>query len=486
MNEDADLLRRYTEGSEEAFGELVRRHVDLVYGAALRRTNDAHLSADVAQHVFIALARHARTLKPGTVLAAWLHTATRNAAIKLMISEQRRRTRETEALALESQNAATHSSLEWEQLRPLIDSAIDTLPENDRASLVLRFFEGWTFSEIGTALRVSEDAARMRTDRALDKLRAALGRRGIISSAAALAALVSTQPLLSAPAGLAASLTSHALLAVGGETLFAALVSFMTAKTYLVAGMSAVLAFAIGTQVNVFGTDTKNVSPPPQLETSRLNQTIAALRTDNQQLQAKVTALELDLGTLQDTNSALVAQRSAVMSATKPSQSLPRGSNIGVDRYEVQRAMLNNLKQIAAARDQFNKDKGAPPESIFQLVGRDAYIKTVRTVGGEDYSTLSMTPNGVLTATTPDGIEVTYDPSGEKTTKLEMPPDVARMDELRRRSEPAVNKALAAFRVANNGANPMSEQALLPFFTTPQEGADFVELVELSKTVNAR
>jgi RNA polymerase sigma factor (sigma-70 family) len=488
MNEDDDLLRRYVAGSDDAFGELVRRHVDLVYGAALRRTNDAHLASDVAQHVFIALARHARTLHDGTVLAAWLHTATRNAAIKLMISEQRRRTRETEALALESQADSTHSALEWDQLRPLIDSAIDTLPEKDRASLVLRFFEGRAFSEIGAALRVSEDAARMRTDRALDKLRTALGRRGIVSSAAALATLVSTQPVISAPAGLAATLTSHALLAFGGETLVATVLSFMTAKTYLVAGASAVLAFAIGTQIDISGTDTKKVSPPSQLEASSLNQTVAALRTDNQQLQAKVSALELDLGTLRDTNAALVAQHPQATSSVKSPQpaSAPRGFNIGVDRYEVQRAMLNNLKQIAAARDQFIKDKGTPPESIYQLVGRGAYIKTVRTVGGEDYSTLSMAPKGVLTAATPDGIEVTYDPSGEKTTKLETPPDVARLDELQKRSEPALNKALAAFRVANNGANPASEQALLPYFTTPQEGADFVEFVELSKSVNSR
>src|SRR5271169_5586876 len=51
MNDDAALLRSYAdEGSEAAFAELVRRHVDLVYGAALRRTGgDPHRAADVAQ-----------------------------------------------------------------------------------------------------------------------------------------------------------------------------------------------------------------------------------------------------------------------------------------------------------------------------------------------------------------------------------------------------------------------------------------------------
>src|SRR5262245_34079153 len=131
MNDDAELLRRYAnEGSEAAFTELVQRHVDLVYGAALRRTNgDTHRAADVAQQVFTTLARKARSLSRHTVLPAWLHTATRNAALNLMISEQRRKAREQEAVADNDGAADQSSSLDWNRLRPVIDSAIDELPE---------------------------------------------------------------------------------------------------------------------------------------------------------------------------------------------------------------------------------------------------------------------------------------------------------------------------------------------------------------------
>src|SRR5882762_1184871 len=99
MNDDAALLRRYAEdGSDTAFTELVRRHVDLVYSAALRRTGgDTHRAADVAQQVFTTLAREARQLSRHAVLGAWLHTATRNAALNLMISESRRHARESAA-----------------------------------------------------------------------------------------------------------------------------------------------------------------------------------------------------------------------------------------------------------------------------------------------------------------------------------------------------------------------------------------------------
>src|SRR3954470_13891630 len=116
MNDDAALLRRYAEdGSEPAFTELVRRHVDLVYGAALRRTNgDVHRAADVAQQVFTALARDARKLSRHTVLGAWLHTATRNAAVNLMISESRRQARET--AAFDPSVVYGEASPDWERL----------------------------------------------------------------------------------------------------------------------------------------------------------------------------------------------------------------------------------------------------------------------------------------------------------------------------------------------------------------------------------
>src|SRR6185503_8957179 len=164
MNDDTALLRRYAdEGSEAAFTELVRRHVDLVYGAALRRTGgDAHRAADVAQQVFTALAREARKLSHHAVLSAWLHTATRNAALNLMISEQRRQIRETAAL---DPSLAADASLDWEHVKPVLDTAIDELPESYRTAVVLRFLQHQGFAEIGAALRISEEAARRRTHR---------------------------------------------------------------------------------------------------------------------------------------------------------------------------------------------------------------------------------------------------------------------------------------------------------------------------------
>ncbi|MCX6951619.1 MAG: sigma-70 family RNA polymerase sigma factor [Verrucomicrobia bacterium] len=212
MNDDATLLRRYAEGkSEAAFAELVGRHLDLVYSAALRRLGgDAHRAADVAQQVFATLAREAARLSRHTVLTAWLYTATRNAATDVIRTEQRRRAREQEAHLMETLLSDSAPDPEWEKLRPVIDAAMDELAEADRTAVLLRYFKQWGFAEIGAALGLSENAARMRVDRALDRLRTQLARRGV-TSAAAFATVLASQTVTAAPAGLAATIADAAL-----------------------------------------------------------------------------------------------------------------------------------------------------------------------------------------------------------------------------------------------------------------------------------
>src|SRR5437773_9670716 len=132
MFDDHQLLRRYAnDGSEAAFAELVSRYVNLVYSAALRRAGgDAHLAQDVAQLVFTDLARKARSLSHDVVLAGWLHRATRFAAAQVMRSERRRQTREQEAVTMNLLSA--ESDHDWNEIRPLLDDALDELGGADR------------------------------------------------------------------------------------------------------------------------------------------------------------------------------------------------------------------------------------------------------------------------------------------------------------------------------------------------------------------
>ncbi len=246
---DAELLRRYaSDGAEEAFAEVVRRHLKLVYFAAWRRTGDPQLAEDVAQQVFAALARDAAGLARHAVLAGWLYTTTRFIAAKHVRSEHRRRAREQEAFLMQETPTSvgvvsSSASANWEEVRPVVDAALDELNDRDREAVLLRFFEGRPFAEIGGAMCVTEDAARMRVDRALDKLRALLERRGVASTAAALGLALSHQATAAVlPAGLAVSVTSGALAATGVagalSTTTATVIGFMsTAKIAVSIGM---------------------------------------------------------------------------------------------------------------------------------------------------------------------------------------------------------------------------------------------------------
>jgi len=95
---DSELLRAYAEKrSEAAFSELVHRHVDLVFSAALRMVCDSHLAEDVTQGAFVALSKNAPQLLDRPVLSGWLHRTAQNIAAQTVRSDVRRRAREQEA-----------------------------------------------------------------------------------------------------------------------------------------------------------------------------------------------------------------------------------------------------------------------------------------------------------------------------------------------------------------------------------------------------
>lgn len=213
MHSDSELLRHYVETqSESAFTALVQRHIGLVYSVALRRVGgDAHLAEDVAQMVFTTLARKGASLCDRPTLAGWLHTSTHLAAAAVVRRECRRKTRETTALTMQNTFSAPDSDPDWTQLRPVLDDVIVALKESERDAIALRFFEQCSFAEIGTTLRLTEEAARKRVERALEKLRVALGRRGVTSTAAALGIALTAISASQAPAALTTKVAGHAL-----------------------------------------------------------------------------------------------------------------------------------------------------------------------------------------------------------------------------------------------------------------------------------
>jgi len=245
MTTDGELLRQYAEeNSEQAFTKLVERHVGLVYSAALRQVNgDEHLARDVAQSVFTDLARKAAALARRETLTGWLYSGTHFAAAKAVRREQRRHIREKEAHAMQELLHDHPSDANWEKLRPVLDQAMHELKEADRTVILMRFFENHSFANIGQKLGLSEDAARKRTVRTLEKLRQLLAKRGI-STDAALGTVLSTHAIQMAPAGLAATLASTSLAGATTSTTTVFSILKIMSISKLQAGIIGALAAA--------------------------------------------------------------------------------------------------------------------------------------------------------------------------------------------------------------------------------------------------
>ena len=335
MTDSRTLLAEYAQnGAESAFRELVARYIDLVYSTALRQIGgDAHLAEDVAQTVFLALARKARSMPRNVMLGGWLHQTTRKVASTLMRGERRRQLRESEAAQMNALQNDTSASLE--QVAPIIDEAIDQLPDEDRTAVLLRFFEKQDYRSVGEALGGSEDAARMRVNRALDKLGLILRERGVTISATALGATLAAEAVVAAPSGLAATVAASALTGVGAATTTTLSAIKIMAISKLQLG--AISAVAIG------GLTTALIVQRHSLDRLRdenhsLQRQVQDLGTTNDQL-AKSQLDQNELAKLRDDQSELlrlrgevtVLRQSARLAALKRASANPSTTDASAD-----------------------------------------------------------------------------------------------------------------------------------------------------------
>jgi hypothetical protein len=253
----------------------------------------------------------------------------------------------------------------------------------------------------------------------------------------------------------------------------------MTTKTAATAVICGILAYGAGAY---FGRGARPETRAPQaLENPAQAREIASLRQSNAGLQAELDRVDAANVQLNATVAQLNAsnEANAKLAAAKAAATPPKNLSIGLTPRELKQNILNNLRQIDAARSQFKLENNADPGSVDILVGDNGYIRRLSTVGGEDYSGLSMGAGQVLTVTTPDGTVVTYDPSGTTTTQITEPPtDAERAQDLMQKVGPAVSQAVAAYRAGNQGQNPPNPDALTPYFANPQDAAAFTQARE--------
>ena len=266
--DDSALLRAYCDNhSNEAFAELVTRHINLVYSVAVRHVGNPHQAEEITQAVFIVLAKKARTLRHDKALSSWLFQATHLTANNFVRSEMRRQRREQEAY-MQSTFDQPETDV-WTRISPLLDTAVAKLNERDRRAIVLRFYEGRDLGEVGVALGANEAAARKRVSRALEKLRNMFAKRGVNSTTETLAGAISVHSVQAAPAALAKVVAAAAL----GKGTTASLSAAMLAKTTLVAmktkaiiitATAVIITAGISTWLAAFHGPSAAASPAPE------------------------------------------------------------------------------------------------------------------------------------------------------------------------------------------------------------------------------
>ena len=375
---DTELLEQFARNkSEAAFAELVERHIGLVYSTAFRKTGNPQQSEDITQAVFIILARKANSLGPKTVLPGWLHHTARFTAANLRRAELCRIRREQEAFMQSTMDETAPDAL-WRGLSPLLDDAVASLGASERDAIVLRFFQNRSLAEVGATLGASEDATRMRVNRALEKMRKFFARRGVTISSAAIAGTISANSAHAAPAGLAAIVSTNVF---SGTTLTTAAVVAATKAIAMTTLQKAIVTAALVATVGA-GIFEAHQNSESQKQIQNLQQQQNSLNEQFAQLQSERDDATNQLG-------GLIAENDRLKSNSNERELLKLRGEVAASRAVADaaaktRSLKNNPEQsqvddqrnqTRTNLDRFFKLANLSPEKADQYVNLEVEMK---------------------------------------------------------------------------------------------------------------
>jgi len=532
---DAQLLREYARhGAEAAFTEIVARHTNLVYSAALRQTESPDMAADIAQSVFIGLAQSARTLSPRlpeeASVAGWLCRSARNVSLNLRRDEFRRHSRER--LAMDELNSNSETAPDWERLRTVLDEAMSELDECDYDALVMRYFRNQDLRSVGQALGVSDDTAQKRVSRALDKLHHGLIKRGITTTAAAVSLVLSTHAVQAAPAGLVATISAAAALA--GSAIHTSTAIAVTKNIIMTtlqkALVATTLAVAVGTgiyeahrasnlqeQAQKLQLQQDSLAQQLQAERDAASNALAAAQRQTGQthsdmsellkLRAEVTRLRGDARKLAQLKSGAASTQDDP-TASEANSWLQRVKKL---RDKVEQMPGQRIPEFQFLTDQDWLDAARKPkeletdadfsQALRQL--RDAARHEFASMVGDAIGSYAKANNGQLpgdfsqlnpyfTSSVDDSVLQGYDFSqpGTVTSKsgslidqdgnfyssrIQISPNSVSISTS---GEDGLHQAIQAFLAANNGASLTDPSQLAPYVQTPDEQATLQKIIQ--------
>lgn len=427
---DLQLLTRYSrECAEDAFAEIVRRYIDLVYSTALRQVRSPELAEDVSQMVFIELARQASRLPSGTVMAAWLYQVARRRAIDAVRREAGRRQREQTAQQLQ---AMSQPAEDWKEIEPLLDDAMDSLEEPDRLAILLRYFGNKPLREIGQVLGVGEDAAQKRVSRAVERLRKFLSEHGVGVSATGLVLSISTNAVQAAPSGLSATISTAAFaetsFGVALTTTTKAITMTTVQKTFI--GAALLVIVGGGLYEAQQGSKVRRQNVKLQEQQAVLAAKITQLSTERDELFSQLAVVRQENDKLNRNANELFKARNELTQLRRDLRTA-NDRNAGVSAPATQ-AALDWAARVTTLRDIFDQ---RPDEKIPQL----------QTLSDEDWLSVA---------------KQKFDSEIEVQERLGLLRDRARKNVLGE-----ILAALQRYKKENAGALPGQIDQLKPFFT---------------------
>ena len=185
---DETLVERFRRGDDTAFDELVARHHGKVYAIAYRMTRNREDALDIAQEVFVKAHRGISKWKPIKGFQHWLYRIATNMTIDVMRKRKRRSAVIVEGEDFSADRGSVTPAdgpdpvrlLELEDIGKRLQAALDTLPERQRAVMMLRYYEDLSIKEIASVLECTEGTVKTHLFRGTGKLRDMFGsKRGL-------------------------------------------------------------------------------------------------------------------------------------------------------------------------------------------------------------------------------------------------------------------------------------------------------------------
>lgn len=342
-NDDADLLRRFAEkGDQDCFRQLLHKRIGFVYAVTLRRLRDPHLAQEATQAVFVALARKAEKVAHCPSVMGWLHRSSCYESRNLVRAQTNRVARESEALRLGTAGGDVPIMPQSPDVETVLDEVLSELPEGDRDAILARYFSSQSYAQIGAAMGRTENAARMRVERALSKLRDQLERRGFDSAAAVLMLSLPGFASAAVPAGVVSTVTQAALsglVSVGLPATFFAVMN-MTKITTTIVALAALGATAFGVhKLTTLESELQRVRE----ENGKATQAVRTLEDQVKALQARPVppSLPVPSGTAIAPAVAATVEEPEVPGITRKAPigwskngSNPAAYDVGVDQFE--------------------------------------------------------------------------------------------------------------------------------------------------------